>query len=218
MNCDTILERVAAGERSIDNPDAALEAHLSVCPDCRVRVARAEALGRGLRDPLMWEEPPARLSQAVADAVAGEFVHKRSRRPWWILTGAAALVAVVLGLGWFANRPDWSIDLAAGDEAPGAAATVSGWNVGGGTRMTFETTGLDQAPEGFYYEVWLTAPDGRHVSAGTFTNPRQIEVTAGVRRRDYPRIWVTLEPADDDPAPFPATVLDTALGEARPEA
>lgn len=212
MNCDTVLERVASGEWSTSEPDPALEAHLRVCPDCRSRVTGAEALGQRLRDPMLWEEPPADLGQAVIDAIADDFVYKRSLKPWWIVAGVAAVAALVLGFGWWASRPDWSMDLVAGEDAPGATAVVSGWRMGEGTRLRFETTGLEEAPPNSYYEVWLTAPDGRHVSAGTFSHPGRFELTAGVRRHDFPRIWVTLEPADDDPGPFPATVLDTALG------
>jgi len=74
--------------------------------------------------------------------------------------------------------------------------------------MVLEVWGLDPADDGSYYELWLTAPDGRHVSAGTFRDSGRFEVVAGVRRSDFPRIWVTLEPADDDPGPTSRTVLD----------
>lgn len=93
--------------------------------------------------------------------------------------------------------------------APQASARVSGWNMDYGTKMMIEVAGLDPTGPDAYYEIWLTAPDGRHVSAGTFRMSGRFEVMAGVRRSEFPRIWITLEPADDDPAPNPQTVLDT---------
>jgi len=211
MNCELILERIAAGERDSRAPSADIDAHLSVCADCRMRAAAAETLGRQLRDALLWEEPSPDLAQRVLDGVAGDAGSRPSRRPWWLAAGVAAIAALVLGVGWMTGRPDWSVDLVAGPAAPGdAGAIVSGWNTSEGTRMIFDVSGLDDAPDGNYYEVWLTAPDGRHVSAGTFNRPGRFEVMAGVRRGEYPRIWVTLEPADDDLNPYPATVLDTS--------
>lgn len=210
MNCEVILARIAAGERESPAASSEIDAHLSVCADCRLRAGAAEALGRQLRDPLLWEEPSPDLAQRVLGGVAGDAGPRPSRTRWWVAAGVAAIAALVLGVGWMTGRPDWSVDLVAGPEAPGAWAVVSGWNTSEGTRMIFDVSGLDDAPDGSYYEVWLTAPDGRHVSAGTFNRPGRFEVMAGVRRGDYPQIWVTLEPADGDLNPYPATVLDTS--------
>ncbi len=217
MNCDSVLERIAAGDGGSGRNRQEIEAHLGVCADCRARESAAKALGRQLRDPLVWEEPPADLAQRVVDGVAGESVPQPSRLPRWLAAGAVAMAALVFGFGWLTGRPDWSVELVPGSDAPPTAhAAVSGWNRGEGTRMSFAVTGLDEAPEGHYYEVWLTAADGRHVSAGTFNGPGTFEVMAGVRRGAFPRIWVTLEPADDDLTPFPLTMLDTAPGDGSP--
>lgn len=212
MNCDVLLERVAMVGFGPDQPDAAVEAHLSVCPECRVRLTAAQTLGGRLRDPLLWEEPPNGLVETILEEVTGAPVPSRSLRPWWALVAAVVLAGVVFGVSQLVNRPHWSIDLISGPAAPGATAVASGWVSGGQTRIVLEMSGLVEAPPGAYYEIWLTADDGRHVSAGTFRHPGRVEVVAGVLKSEYPRIWVTLEPADDDPTPFPATVLDTALG------
>lgn len=206
MNCEAVLELVAADRA---DGDTAVAAHLEVCPQCRVRVPAAETLGRHLRDPLLWEEPPEHLAEAIVEEVAGESQARPPRRRWWFLGIAAVLALVVLGLAQLTGRPDWQVDLRGGPAAPGAAATVSGWNLEEGTKMVLEISGLEPAPRDSYYELWLTAPDGRHVSAGTFVNAGRVEVTAGVRRSEFPRLWITREPADNDPAPFPETVLDT---------
>lgn len=199
-----VLELIARGLED----DQTVVSHLAVCPTCRLKAERTAALGRHLSDPLMWETPPPELEQRVVTAVSGQGHPPGSPRRWWML-GAAALLFAVVAVAAFLGRPDWTIELVGVESAPTAQATVRGWNQEEGTRMVFEIEGLAAAGSEAYYEVWLTAPDGRHISAGTFQKAGRVEVTAGVRRADFPRIWITREPADADPAPFPDTVLDT---------
>jgi anti-sigma factor RsiW len=204
MNCDAILELVSTGR----SPEGqAVEAHLAVCAECRARVPAARALGTRLRDPLMWEDPPPHLVEEVVRAVAGEAVVHRRRPRWWII-GAAAVVGAAVALALLADRSDWTQELVPRPVVPEATATVAGWNLDHGTRMVLDVAGLEPAEPGTYYELWLTAPDGRHVSAGTFRDSGRIEVTAGVRRSEFPHLWVTHEPADDG-SRFGETVLDT---------
>lgn len=206
MSCAEALEAIARGR----GEDPTVTNHLTVCPECRARSGSAETLGRHLADPVMWEEPPEDLVERVVAAVVAETRDEEGRRPsGWRILGAAAsfLVLVAVGVVW-GNRPDWTIELAPGPAAPQAGAVVKGWNMDHGTRMVLEVWGLEPTDSESFYELWLTAPDGRHVSAGTFMDSGRFEVIAGVRRTDFPRIWVTLEPADDDPAPNPQTVLD----------
>ena len=205
MSCAEILEAVARGRA--DDPSVAN--HLAVCPDCRARAESARALGRYLADPVMWEEPSPVLADRVLSAIDTESGRKDRPPRWWKLAGAVAVLCALVAGGWtWANRPDWAVELAPGPSAPQAGGVVKGWNQPHGTRMVLEVWGLDPADDGSYYEPWLTAPDGRHVSAGTFRDSGRFEVVAGVRRSDFPRIWVTLEPADDDPGPTSRTVLD----------
>ena len=205
MSCDSILELVSIGGVP-EGP--AVEAHLAVCANCRVRVPAARTLGTYLRDPLMWEEPPAHLGEQVVQAVSGEAVVHRRRPRWWFF-GAAAVLAVLATFATLVDRSDWTLELEAGTTAPEATATVAGWNLDHGTRMVLDISGLGPAEPGTYYELWLTAPDGRHVSAGTFRESGRIEVTAGVSRSEFPRLWITHEPAEDGSS-FGATVLDTS--------
>ena len=94
------------------------------------------------------------------------------------------------------------------DLAPAATSTVAGWNENTGTRLLVTIEGLDPAPEGYLYEFWLS--DGPlHISAGSFTDSGEIDLWTGVRRGDFPRLWVTLEPIDEDESPSSLTVLDT---------
>jgi hypothetical protein len=95
-------------------------------------------------------------------------------------------------------------------EAGNGAVVVQGWLTGQGTRMVLDVSGIEEASPGTYYEIWLTGPDGRHVSAGTFKGPGRVTAFAGVRRADFPRIWITLEPVDGELGPSSTTYFDTA--------
>ncbi|HZD06590.1 MAG TPA: anti-sigma factor, partial [Longimicrobiales bacterium] len=173
------------------------------------RAETAESLGRRLRDPLLWEEPSPQLEERVMGALIPDPTQRRRWGGWWLAVAAVAAVVVAMGVISMLGRPDWSLQLEAGPEAPGAIAMVQGWNVGRSTRMVLDLRGLPHPGGDSYFEVWMTAADGSHISAGTFTEPGRVELTAGVHRADYPRVWVTLEPDDGIAAPSRATVLDT---------
>jgi hypothetical protein len=74
--------------------------------------------------------------------------------------------------------------------------------------MLLSVDGLEGAPDGYVYEFWLSEGP-LHISAGTFTASGDIELWSGVSRADFPRLWVTLEPLDEDESPSSHTVLDT---------
>jgi hypothetical protein len=131
------------------------------------------------------------------------------------ITGSAAAVAAVL-LATVAvvriNAPDWQTTLVATELAPGATAVVSGWNTATGTRLEIDVSGVPEVGPDSYYEIWMTAPDRRHVSAGTFRGPGHVYAWSGVTRAEFPRIWITLEPTDGDESLSGETVLDTVTG------
>lgn len=206
MNCEEFQGRYLAGDTGAD-----MNAHLEGCTWCRSRVEDLDDLHRLLGTSAMWETPGDDLEDAIVSSL-----QRRShstvpiKKPTRILGAVAALVIVVAGVAAYTQRdqPDWDIALPA---SPGieATASVAGWNTTSGTRMVFRIDGLEPAGANEFYEIWLTATDGRHVSAGTFTASGQIESFAGVSRRDFPRIWITLEPNDGDEGIGGPTVLDT---------
>jgi anti-sigma-K factor RskA len=163
-----------------------------------------------LREPSVWEEPSEHLAGRIFEHVENANRGSGHSRLRWLWGGAAALVVVLAGALVFANTraPDWSIPLVAIVADPGASAVVKGWNTPTGTRMELNVAGLSAAPDGHYYEIWMTAPDGRHVSAGSFRGEGTVSVWAAVRRSDFPRIWITLEKMDDNLGPSPTTYFD----------
>jgi hypothetical protein len=145
----------------------------------------AASLDALLSDPLVWEEPPAELEDAVLAAIADEVAAspapvvapaaapgvadlsaRRGRRwvqPFLAGAAAAAVAAVVLVVGVGVLDDDSTtgreggteVALAGTDLAPDASADALVADTPLGTVVDLDVTGLDPAPEGTYYEAWL---------------------------------------------------------------
>ena len=209
MNCDEFHARYLAGE-----DDEATAAHLADCAACRSHRDYLETSRRALTDPTIWEEPSLELEDQVVALIAGNRDRSPTEPGWlqrWVRPLAAAAV-VVVAVGFYSMirtpGPDWEVAMPGTDLAPLATSTVAGWNTDAGTRLLVAVEGLDPAPAGHVYELWLSQGP-LHISAGTFTAAGEIELWSGVTRADFPRLWVTLEPLDENESPSTRTVLDT---------
>ena len=192
--------------------------HLASCRSCRAEQQKWSKLRTMLSAHSLWEEPPPGLADRIMEAVGspdqrgpdGRSIPERRRiGP---LAWVAAILVVALAGTFLATRgsaADWEMTLAATEEAPEGSAVIRGWSTSRGTRLVLDVTGIEDALGGTYYEIWLTAPDGRHVSAGTFNGSGRVTAFVGVRRADYPRIWITLESANHDLGPSRLTYFDS---------
>ena len=210
MRCEEARAQYLGGDAS----EAARD-HLSSCPYC---IAHRSALGSMLQildDPLLWIEPPPELEQRVTRLIetsdAEEPPMAGRRRRWQIIAAAAVvIVAVATGAFLFGRQPppDWEITTAGVGPGESAVAVIGGWNVEGGTRVVLAAEGLAAAPAGYMYELWFIR-DSSPISGGTFAAADQpVKLFVGVGRREYPRVAVTLEPLDGDPAPSGIFVFD----------
>jgi hypothetical protein len=215
VSCEEIRAGYLAGDRS-----SRITAHLRGCSECRRLLPQLDRMRDHLDDPGTWEAPSADLGEQVLDAIrgasaAGAATPPADRRGWrWLAGGAAiaaALVAVVVGVVQTSRSDgaDWRIALQPTEVVPDAEATVEGWNRPEGTELLVDVTGLPPSGPDAHYAIWLTSTDGRHIPAGTFTSSGTIVTWAGVRRADFPRVWITLEPNDDDESLSGTTVFDT---------
>jgi anti-sigma-K factor RskA len=209
MNCDRFQADYLA-----EGPTDIWGRHLATCDACRAAQPELAGLRSTLAAPELWETPSDSVERAILAAITGSpeaTTGASGRRHWWIAAAASVAAVTVVAVGALTllrDQADWSVELAAADSFGGASAVVDGWNTDTGTRMEVEVTGIPATGDTGYYEVWMTAPDGEHVSAGTFRSSGTITVWSGVTRRDFPRIWITFE-TDGDPAPTGAVVFDT---------
>ena len=203
MKCDEFRAGYLAGDTKSN--------HLDHCSECRAELPRLDHLRSMLASPELWEEPRGQIEDVIVSEINGQ-VETKPRRQWWMWAAAVvvliAATASVTTLVLVGGAPDWEVIMVGTPNAPGASATVEGWNTEDGVRMELATTSLPAAPEGFYYELWLSAPD-RIVSAGSFRQGQGVVLWSGVPRAVVPRLWVTLEAVDGNPAPSGQTVLDS---------
>ena len=207
MTCEQARIAMLEGDRS-----AELESHLSGCSECRLERAAMQRIRETLREPSLWHEPAPELAERIASigkaTATGPRRQISSRLILPVTAGLSALL--VAGFLLVSTPADWEFDLKGVGEGATATAVVAGWNEAEGTRLRIEVEGIEPPPPGHYYEIWLTSLDGLHVSAGTFRGDGVINANVGVRRADFPRLWITLESFDGDSGPSSDTYFDTA--------
>ncbi|HJU51482.1 MAG TPA: anti-sigma factor [Acidimicrobiia bacterium] len=207
MNCEEARVAMLEGDRPTE-----LENHLSGCSDCRGEQVALARIRETLREPTLWEEPAPELAERIASQGRAAVTQPRRQISARIfLPVTAGLSALLVAAFLLVSSPaDWEFDLRGVGEGADASAVVAGWNDPEGTRLRIEVEGIESPPPGQYYEIWLTSPDGLHVSAGTFRGDGVINASVGVRRADFPRLWITLESVDGDSGPSSNTYFDTA--------
>jgi hypothetical protein len=117
------------------------------------------------------------------------------------LVGAAAVLALVM-IGSPRVAPE-RIALSGSALAPAASGSVLLERLpDGSVRVELAMSGLPRSDAEHFYEFWLVGNGGR-VSAGTFRSdgsPIAQTFTTAADLTTYPRIGITLEPDDGDPA------------------
>jgi hypothetical protein len=171
--------------------------------------AELDAVRSLLGDPSVWAEPPEGLEASVVAAVAeanAAIPARAASRPatrWrtLALVGAAAalvLVAILAAPGGDDPAPDeLAAALTGTDLAPGAEGQAVLTKTDAGWRIELDATGLPRLDDGQFYQAWLKADDGEAVPIGTFNEPDEVVLWAGVSPRDHPLLTVTAESADD---------------------
>lgn len=223
-------EQVAGAIMERRPPDPALATHLAGCAECtdawrQLSGASARLIAAARTLPLE-ADPPTQLRDrvlaaqrlagttpeplAIKEAPAGSRARRRTGRGWFgriawggagALVGAAAVFALVV-VGSPRVVPE-RIALSGSVLAPGASGSVILEPLPeGGIRVDLAMSGLPRSDAGHFYELWLVG-DGGRVSAGTFRSdgsPIARAFTTAADPASYPRIGITLEPDDGDPA------------------
>jgi hypothetical protein len=195
---------------------AAFTEHLGECSACRAEVAELSALRQLLARAEMAVEPPADLrarTLLAVDALPVAAPRRRARMVTMASVAVAALFLAALGAAALLSRdtdrartPVFTAQLAAVATGSGAHGTAQLRSTPSGVVVELEVSGLPPA-EGSHYECWYVdaVDDATRISAGTFVTGedgsakvRMITAADPVR---FPRIMVTREPDDGNPAP-----------------
>lgn len=179
-----------------------------------------------LADPSLWVEPPAGLADAVVAAVAEQAIaappaaraeRAHPRLAVWLAAAAAAVLAVgvaaVLGSRDSGSEPSLAASLTSTELSPGARGDAAFERTDAGWRIELDATGLPRRADGTFYEAWLRNDAGVLVSIGTFNEPDDVVLWAGVSPVEFPTITVTREAADGDPSSSGERVLSGAITE-----
>jgi anti-sigma-K factor RskA len=205
------------------------EEHLAECADCRAEVGRLSGVRRLLEESAPPVDVPAGLAartfEAVERAARSERQRVGQRRVVGAVAAAVALIVVTAGTVFGISR--------LGDPDDGAEreirleAATAGHQRGSayvrqmvsGTRVRLELTRLTPNRSGTYYECWYIGERDRpghpdRVSAGSFSvgadGTANVTMLTAARFERYPRMAVTLEPADGNPSANGPEVLAPA--------
>lgn len=207
MNCEQARVAMLEGDRSSE-----LESHVGGCSECRAEQVALLRIRETLREPSLWEEPLPELAERIVALGRAAVTKPRRQISSRIFLPVTAGLGALLMAGFLliSTPADWEFDLKGVGGGVTASAVVAGWNDAEGTRLRIEVEGIESPPPDHYYEIWLTSPEGFHVSAGTFRGDGVINASVAVRRADFPRLWITLESVDGDSGPSSNTYFDTA--------
>jgi Anti-sigma-K factor rskA len=175
-----------------------------------------------LADPSVWAEPGPGLEDDVTAAVVRAAASaraepggsvpaitarlRRGRRPRVVAAmagltaaAAAAAIAVAVSLGGGTHPLQYQAALAGTALAPDASAQVTLTQTTSGWQIVLHGRGLPRLDNGYYYEAWLKNPAGILVPIGTFNQPQDVTLWAGVPPTQYPAITITRQRADGNP-------------------
>lgn len=156
-------------------------------------------------------EPPDDLERAAL-VRAGVISPRRSRVTTVLVPalGAATVVLGILGINWRSEADRMRDDLGpapqtlqlvnlSGSPEPPADTTVELVQYADAGYKVVVDGAVPPAPDGYYYEVWMSTSDGRRVSCGTF---KVVDVgmvndfPVGVDPAGYSYLEISLEPDD----------------------
>jgi hypothetical protein len=175
-----------------------------------------------LADRSLWAEPEGGLEDRVVAAVAAEAggrtapgppVHRR-RRAHGALIGAVAaaaaavvIVVAVVSSGGGSGSPQLAASLRPTALAPQAEGRATLTQTDAGWRIELDATGLPRLSGERFYQGWLRNTAGELVPIGTFNQPDDVVLWAGVSPTEYTTLTVTEERADGNPASSGRKVL-----------
>jgi hypothetical protein len=176
--------------------------------------AEIDKLREVLADPAVWVEPRADMQERIVAAIADSGTQRRPRAMlrYAIVSSVAAVVlavGVVIGLNAVHENKSlqYSASLRGTELAPRASGEVTLTKTASGWKIQLHASGLPRRGNGEYYEAWLKNDEGVLVPVGTFNQPDEVILWAGVPPTTHPTFTVTRQLANGDPASTGQVVL-----------
>lgn len=214
-----LLAASALGAVSADEKRQ-IDIHLMSCAECRSVMADHEAVSDSLVHAVEPVDLPPGFKERVLAAAVGERVAPAPSRRWMrlgILAGAAVLAAVLAVAGTIiesnddARRRQEVLALLSSND--GISLTGEGDVIGKVSGSRFAIAGIDEAPDGKVYQLWLmsgencpsvTPSECELVSGGTFDTEDGVAlIELDESAAEWEDAAVTVE--EGDGAEFPTT-------------
>ena len=202
-----------------DSEQTAYLAGDDAAPVTRTERMRLDTVRAVLADRAVWAQPDPSLQESIVAAITAA---KRSthpvparRKPWigHTLLGVAAALIIAAGVtvGITGHNTTTAATFAARltgtPLAAGATGQVTLTQTAGGWQIALSATGLPRRDSGSFYEAWLKNAVGVLVPIGTFNEPVQVTLWAGVSPVDFPTLTITAQEANGNPASSGRVVL-----------
>jgi anti-sigma-K factor RskA len=175
-------------------------------PNLRAEVARWQESLAGLTASLQPQPVPEHVWQAIVARIEPQLLHVPEKRPFWSWMRIAAivcslLVAIIIGVIWNRDKPDFNAILVASDQRP--ALSVQAFE----HYLQIEPVAVASVESGRSLELWAIPPDGVPVSLGVIADDGKgrVELSDTQRRLlgTHTTMAITLEPKGGSPSGKP---------------
>ena len=199
---DEIAELAALADGSLSPARRAqLDARVAASPDLRERLLEQQQALALVHDAVEEVEAP----QALRTRIEAQRRRRDRRTPRRLFlagaaaaAAAAAVVVAVVALDTGGSGVRFEAALAPTSLAPGASGVATLARRSAGWRVELDAKGLPRLAGGRFYEAWLRNAAGVLVPIGTFNEPRDVTLWAGVAPTSFTTLTVTREEADGD--------------------
>jgi hypothetical protein len=192
--------------------------------------AALDGLRSLLASPVVWEDPPPGLEDAVVAAITSQAAAPPRPAPVrWLgipagldsyrlptlgcaVAAVLAALAIVLGTGGTGPEPlRFAMSVSGTRLAPGAHGEATLTKTPSGWKVKLTVTGLPHLAGRRYYEGWLENPALTLVPIGTFNDAREVTLWAGVPATRFRTLTVTIQHVGGSPASSGVRVLTGAI-------
>lgn len=216
----------------VDQDGTAYLAGDTTAPVTSAQRVQLDTVRTVLADPAVWAQPDPRLEDSIVAAItaargsttvprpARGRTSPRNTRPTrsvgHLLLGVAAALIIAAGVTvGLTARPavtalTYRAELTGTPLATHAFGRATLTHTATGWQIELRASGLPRRDGVNFYEAWLKNAAGVLVPVGTFNEPEQVTLWAGVSPANFPTLTVTQQQANGNPASSGRVVLTGA--------